>query len=50
VEAEIRSLHSYEVPEIVAIEASDVLSAYGDWVRTETEAGRETGQKTNQET
>jgi periplasmic divalent cation tolerance protein len=50
VEAEIRSLHSYEVPEIVAVELSDVLPAYGDWVRTETGADRETGQKTNQET
>jgi periplasmic divalent cation tolerance protein len=50
VEAEIRRLHSYEVPEIVATEASDVLPAYGDWVRTETGVGRETGQKTGHET
>jgi periplasmic divalent cation tolerance protein len=48
VEAQIRILHAYEVPEIVAIEASDVLPAYGDWVRTETGAGRETGQETGQ--
>jgi periplasmic divalent cation tolerance protein len=45
VEAEIRSLHSYELPEIVAKEASDVLPAYGDWVRAETGAGGESGQE-----
>ncbi len=50
VEAEIRSLHSYEVPEIVAVELSDVLPAYGDWVRTETGAGQETGQEPGQKT
>jgi periplasmic divalent cation tolerance protein len=50
VEAEVRSHHSYEVPEIVAVELSDVLPAYGDWVRTETGAGQESGQKTGQET
>jgi periplasmic divalent cation tolerance protein len=38
VEAEIRSLHSYEVPEIVAVEVSDALPAYGAWVRIETGA------------
>jgi periplasmic divalent cation tolerance protein len=43
-EAEIRSLHSYEVPEIVAVELSDVFPAYGDWVRAETAAGQERGQ------
>ena len=36
VEAEIRALHSYEVPEIVAVEVSDALAAYGHWVRAET--------------
>ena len=50
IEAEIRRLHSYEVPEIVAVELSDVLPAYGDWVRTETGAGRESGHKTGQKT
>jgi periplasmic divalent cation tolerance protein len=43
VEAEIRGLHSYEVPEIVAIEASAALPAYGEWVRVETGADREPG-------
>ena len=36
VEAEIRSLHTYEVPEIVAVELGDVIPAYDNWVRTET--------------
>ena len=36
VEAEIRSLHAYEVPEIAAVELSNVLPAYDHWVRTET--------------
>jgi len=36
VEAEIRSLHAYEVPEITAVELSDVLPDYDRWVRTET--------------
>ncbi len=46
VEAEIRSLHAYEVPEIVAVELGDVLPAYDDWVRTETGAGQETAKRT----
>ena len=54
VEAELRSLHSYEVPEIVAVELSGVLPAYDTWVRTETggdsETGRNTGEKTGQST
>jgi periplasmic divalent cation tolerance protein len=37
VEAEVRRLHSYEVPEIAAIELSNVLPAYEEWVRTETD-------------
>ena len=36
VEAEIRRLHSYEVPEITAVELCDALPAYDSWVRAET--------------
>ena len=43
VEAEIRSLHPYEVPEIVAVELTGGLPAYVDWVRKETRADSETG-------
>jgi len=39
VEAEVRSLHSYEVPEITAVELSNVLPDYDKWVRTETGSG-----------
>ncbi len=46
VEAEICSLHSYEVPEIVAVEASNLLMAYGSWVRAETGAGHGTARET----
>lgn len=35
-EAELRKLHPYEVPEIVAIPFSAGLPAYLDWVRKET--------------
>ena len=38
IEAEIRSLHAYEVPEIVATELSGALPAYDNWVRSETGA------------
>ena len=48
VETAIRSLHPYEVPEIVAVELSGVLPAYDNWVRNETGADCETGQKTGQ--
>ncbi|MDH2915413.1 MAG: divalent-cation tolerance protein CutA [Gallionella sp.] len=34
-EAELRKLHPYEVPEIIAIPVSAGLSAYLDWVATE---------------
>jgi periplasmic divalent cation tolerance protein len=50
VEAEIRGLHTYEVPEIVTVELSGVLPAYGDWVLNETRADSETGRNTGQET
>ncbi len=35
-EARLRSLHPYEVPEIVAIPAERGLRAYLDWVNRET--------------
>lgn len=31
--ARLRSLHPYDVPEIVRLDSVDVLSAYGAWVR-----------------
>lgn len=36
VEAEIRKLHSYDLPEIIAIDLDKTLSAYAHWVREET--------------
>jgi periplasmic divalent cation tolerance protein len=36
VEKEIRTLHPYEVPEIMALEADKVLDIYGKWVIEET--------------
>lgn len=42
VEAEIRTLHAYELPEIVAFEASDMLLPYREWVRNETRVGLKT--------
>ena len=36
VEAEIRRLHAYEVPEIAAAELGQVFPAYENWVRAET--------------
>ena len=36
VEGELRQLHHYEVPEIVAFEAENVLPDYGRWVAEET--------------
>lgn len=36
VEAAIRELHPYEVPEIIALPVSAGLPAYLDWVRQET--------------
>lgn len=35
-EAELRTLHPYAVPEIIAIPISAGLPAYLDWVQTET--------------
>lgn len=35
-EAELRKLHPYAVPEIIAIPLSTGLPAYLDWVKTET--------------
>jgi len=35
-EAELRKLHPYEVPEIIAIPVSAGLPAYLDWVKSET--------------
>ncbi len=36
VEAEIKSLHPYETPEIVAFEIVEALPEYRDWVTEET--------------
>ena len=36
VEAEIRTLHAYEVPEITAAETAHVSRAYAEWVFRET--------------
>jgi periplasmic divalent cation tolerance protein len=35
-ESELRKLHPYEVPEIIAIPVNIGLPAYLDWVKTET--------------
>ncbi|TNC98880.1 MAG: periplasmic divalent cation tolerance protein [Gallionellaceae bacterium] len=35
-EAELRKLHPYEVPEIIAIPVTAGLPAYLDWVQSET--------------
>ena len=32
----LSSLHSYDVPEIIALETTDVLESYGQWVRDQT--------------
>ena len=36
-EAKIRELHSYEVPEIIAIDIQDGLKSYFDWIDQVTE-------------
>lgn len=36
----IEEHHSYDVPEIVSLEAADVLEAYEDWVLEQTGADR----------
>ncbi len=45
IEEEIRRLHTYEVPEIVAWEADRVLPSYGEWLLKETEPGFKTTEK-----
>lgn len=37
VETAIRELHPYDLPEIIAINLEEMLTAYADWVRKETE-------------
>ena len=34
--ARLTSIHSYDVPEIIALEATDVLESYANWVREQT--------------
>jgi periplasmic divalent cation tolerance protein len=34
--ARLESLHSYDVPEIIALESTDVLESYAEWVRDQT--------------
>ena len=36
VEAAIRQIHPYELPEVVALPISDGSAAYLDWIRAET--------------
>ena len=36
VEAAIRQIHPYEMPEVVALPISDGSAAYLDWIRAET--------------
>jgi periplasmic divalent cation tolerance protein len=36
VEAAIRKIHPYELPEIVAVPITDAFAAYLDWIDTET--------------
>ncbi len=36
IEAEIKLVHSYENPEIICIESSDVSKEYADWIKEET--------------
>lgn len=35
-EGRLAQWHSYDVPEIIALEATDVLDAYGAWVHEQT--------------
>jgi periplasmic divalent cation tolerance protein len=37
IEEEIKRLHSYELPEIIALDIDHVLTEYADWVTRETE-------------
>jgi periplasmic divalent cation tolerance protein len=36
IETTIKHLHPFEVPEVIAFNASHVLPAYADWIRRET--------------
>ena len=36
VEAAIRKIHPYELPEVVAVPITDAFAAYLDWIETET--------------
>jgi periplasmic divalent cation tolerance protein len=38
IEQEIKSLHGYELPEIIAFEINGVLAGYAKWVEDETVA------------
>ncbi len=48
VEARIRRLHSYEVPEIVAFSVERVLPSYGKWVLCETGGNSNSGDDATQ--
>ena len=37
IEEEIKRLHSYELPEITALDIDHVMTEYADWVARETE-------------
>ncbi|HXE57288.1 MAG TPA: divalent-cation tolerance protein CutA [Gemmatimonadales bacterium] len=39
-EARLRTLHPYEVPEIIALPAARVAESYREWVTRETAPGR----------
>lgn len=39
VEAEVRRIHPYELPEIVAVPIVDGFAPYLDWIRSETTNG-----------
>jgi periplasmic divalent cation tolerance protein len=37
-EARLKALHPYELPELIVLRPETVSDAYGEWVRTETES------------
>jgi periplasmic divalent cation tolerance protein len=39
VEAEIRRIHPYELPEVIAVPIADGFAPYLDWIRAETASG-----------
>ncbi|MCX5805192.1 MAG: divalent-cation tolerance protein CutA [Proteobacteria bacterium] len=39
IEKEIRLLHHYELPEIIAIDINTALKGYAEWVEEETDPG-----------